>query len=149
VDLEPSEGFPLTVSFFADDSVSLGWKTSMLVVATNTPKGLDTFKVTAKIVGSASAPGGSTAETAMFMIVPNPTAGDADIYIAPATGELGLEYTLSITDAAGKEVRRESGRFGADGIRSSMRKGELPTGVYYVSVTTSKGRRSHAVSVTR
>jgi hypothetical protein len=148
-EVAPGEGIPLDISFFADDTVSHGWKTAMILIASNTPKGLDTVQVTAKIVGSAAAPGADVSETAAFMIVPNPTKADADIYIAPAAGELGREYTLRIIDGNGKEVRRLTGRFTVEGIRTQLHGGELPSGVYYVSVTTDKGMRSHAVTVSR
>jgi hypothetical protein len=148
-ELAPGEGMPLDIAFFAEDTVSLGWKKAMIIIATNTPRGLDTVQVTAKIVGSAAVPGADAAETAAFMIVPNPTAGDAEIAIAPAAGELGREYTLRIVDAHGRVVRRTSGRFTVDGIRSTLKKGELPSGVYYVSVTTDKGIRAHAITITR
>jgi len=81
--------------------------------------------------------------------VPNPTRGDADIMIAPAAGELGREYTLRVVNGDGAEIRRLTGRFDAEGIRTQLKGGELPSGVYYVSVTTDKGMRSHAVTITR
>jgi hypothetical protein len=147
--LEPGEGLDLGFQFFAEDTVAHGWKRAFIVIASNTPRGFDTIQVTAKIVGSAAAPGSHEAETAAFMIVPNPTDGDAEISIAPAAGELGKEYTLRIVDAGGREVRTLTGRFTVDGIRTSLTKGDLPSGVYYVSVTTEKGMRSHAVTITR
>lgn len=148
-ELAPGEGLPLALTFFAQDSVPWGWKNAMIIIASNTPRGLDTIQVTAKLVGSAAAPDDKEIESAIFMIVPNPSAGDADIFIAPRSGELGMEYTFRILDTEGKEVRRETGRYTATGIRTSIRKGDLPSGVYYISVTTDKGMRSHAVTITR
>jgi hypothetical protein len=147
--LEPGEGLDLSFQFFAEDTVARGWKRAFIVIASNTPRGFDTVQVTAKIVGSAAVPGNDPAESAAFMIVPNPTKGDADIFIAPAAGELGLAYTLRIVDGHGREVRTMNGRFTNDGIRTALKQGELPSGLYYVSVTTDKGMRSHAVTITR
>lgn len=148
-EIAPGEGLPFEIKFFAEDTVAHGWKTAMVIIVSNTPRGIDTVKVTAKIVGSAAVPGADPAETAAFMIVPNPTRGDADIMIAPAAGELGREYTLRVVNGDGAEIRRLTGRFDAEGIRTQLKGGELPSGVYYVSVTTDKGMRSHAVTITR
>lgn len=148
-ELPPGEGMPMSLSFFAPEDEELGWKTALLIIASNTPKELDTVRVSAKLVAPASAPGAVAGETAMFMIIPNPTPGQADIMIAPAAGELGRDYTFTITDGTGKELRRETGRFTSAGIRTSIQAGDLPSGVYRVSVATSRGLRSHSITITR
>jgi hypothetical protein len=146
--LEPGTGMPLTIGFFADTLTGWGWKTAYIVIVTNTPKGLDTVRLMAKIIGTMGVNDEGSGD-ALFSIVPNPTSGSAEISVLPSAGELGLTYTMSIVDAAGTEMRRETGRFTKAGITATIKHGDLPAGRYFVTVTTTRGVRSHAVTFVR
>jgi hypothetical protein len=146
-ELVPGESSAFGAHFEASATEPDGWKQAHIALYNESQDKWDTVHLIARIGNVSGGVQGDGAADASFTIAPNPTGGDATITVAALAGELGREYTLSITDMAGREVQRQGGRFTADGIGYIVRKQMLPAGVYQVTVTTAIGTRTRSLTI--
>jgi hypothetical protein len=148
-ELAPGEVIDFGITLFGDPSLEDGWRRSYLVILVPDREKLDTIQMIANFQGVSSVPTGGDDADEAFSITPNPTPGNADVHVMPQDGEVGQQYTLRVIDVTGREVDRQTGRFGADGLTYQFRRGDRPTGVYYISVQTDTGMRVRTVTVAR
>ncbi|MDB5032799.1 MAG: yiaD [Chlorobi bacterium] len=108
----------------------------------------DTVHLLGEIFVPAGAPGNVEAASG-FTISPNPTSGDATIFIAPLEQERGLKYSLTISDALGRQVYEHGDRFSADGANIILKTTGWATGRYFLKLTSSGGTRSQTLTIQR
>jgi hypothetical protein len=147
----PGSAIDFHVGFFAPASEADGQKQAQLVV---NPVFQDEVYDTLVInllahLGPPASVEWISQKNAGISVVPNPTAGDADIRIAAMPDELGVRYTLRLTDALGRELDLRNGTFTSDGISYRLKGRDIATGVYYISVTTEHGTRVAPVTLAR
>jgi hypothetical protein len=148
LDMPPGATESLTLRFY--DSIP-GLKEAFLVINHVDYQSLDiyrrdTLRLIGTIVGPSSVPGESVME-AGFGAMPNPTSGDASILVAPATGETGTAYTLTISDAVGREVFRHNDTYASEGARLRLKTEGWPAGVYYMTLQSRKGTRTSTLTI--
>ncbi|MEO5931664.1 MAG: choice-of-anchor D domain-containing protein [Candidatus Kapaibacterium sp.] len=108
----------------------------------------DTVHLLGEIVGPVSVPGVTEAASG-FTISPNPTSGDATIFIAPLEQERGLKYSLTISDALGRQVYEHGDRFSTDGASIVLKTTGWATGRYFLKLTSNGGTRSQTLTIQR
>jgi Metallo-peptidase family M12 len=150
IDLAPGETYDMKVTLF--DSTE-GFKKAFLVINQIETEGpsiyrRDTLWLIAQIGAPASVAEEVSATTG-FTVSPNPTPANAEIAITPLAGEIGLNYTLTVTDAAGRSVRQFSDRFTREGASIALETDGLPAGTYFLSLRTAKGQRMQTLTLTR
>jgi hypothetical protein len=150
-ELAPGAALDLDLTFFVPKTEEDGQKQAVLVINTfYNSEPLDTIRINllGRVEGVSSVPT-SADQAAGIRIVPNPTAGDADVKVMPLPGETGRGYTIRLTDAAGRELDLRRGVFGAQGFSYRIESNNLASGVYYITVTTSAGTRVGSVTLAR
>ena len=148
VELIPNDTLGLNVIFSPNAEKGDGWRRAYLVVYVEELDKFDTIQLIAHVGPLSSVPGTGATTDASFVISPNPTSGNALVAITPLAAEIGKEYAMRITDINGREVRFEKGRFGTAAMGFVITKGELPSGSYFITITTSEGTRSRSVTIT-
>lgn len=150
IDLAPGESYDLPITLY--DSVP-GYKKAYMVINQIETEDFsiyrrDTVWLLANITGPSAAPGASP-EIAGFSVTPNPTSAEAQAFIAPMPGEAGREYTVTVTDAAGRVVHSFGNRFKQNGETVALPTGNLAAGVYYLRLSGPKGSRIQTLTVVR
>jgi hypothetical protein len=150
VELAPGESMDLPITLY---DTTEGFKKAFLVINQIETEDFtvyrrDTVWLLADITGPSSVPNAAEAVTG-FTVTPNPTSADAMIAIAPLRGEEGLTYTLTVADAAGRNVRTYSDRFTHVGTSIALKSDGLPAGTYFLTLRTDKGERMRTLTLTR
>ena len=81
--------------------------------------------------------------TTAFTLSPNPTSGEVTVVLPP----LGEGAVLTVADATGREVRRQSIAPAAEGTRLRLDLKGLPAGAYFVTVVTPQGSHTEKLVV--
>jgi hypothetical protein len=150
-ELAPEQSLDLTITFFVKATEADGQRQADLVITTyykDEPIDTDRVSLLGRVGPPASVPWVAQ-RNAGISITPNPTAGDADLHVVPMPDEIGLKYTMRVTDAAGGEVDLRKGTFSSEGISYRFRSGDLASGVYYISVATLRGTRVGSMTIAR
>jgi hypothetical protein len=148
VELIPNDTLSLFVRFTPNPDKPDGWRRAYMVVYVAELDKTDSIQLIAHVGPLSSVPGTGADADESFTVSPNPTAGNAVVAVMPTAAEVGREYSMSITDINGRELRSEKGRFGSNAVGFVITKGELPSGSYYITVTTSEGKRTRSVTIT-
>ncbi len=150
--LEPGQADNLQVTFKPGIGSGLGIRRGFFIVISSDENdvvelGRDTVYLIANVIGPTDVPIDLT-EDDRFYLVENPVTGNGGLgyFLAPQEGEAGLEYVLTVTDAAGREVYRAIDRFaGSNGERRAIATDSWSAGAYYIRVTTPEGVRARRV----
>ena len=81
--------------------------------------------------------------TTAFTLSPNPTSGEVTVVLPP----LGEGAMLTVADATGREVRRQSLPPSAEGTRLRLNLKGLPAGAYFVTLVTPQGSHTEKLFV--
>ena len=81
--------------------------------------------------------------TTAFTLSPNPTMGEVTVVLPP----LGEGAVLTVADATGREVRRQSIAPAAEGTRLRLDLKGLPAGAYFVTLVTPQGSHTEKLFV--
>ncbi|MEO5931663.1 MAG: zinc-dependent metalloprotease [Candidatus Kapaibacterium sp.] len=150
VTLPPNGAADLDVRFY--DTIA-GIKEAFLVIEnidyeTGEKFRYDTLKLLANIATPAGAPEDQQKVTGLE-VSPNPAGGDVSLYIAPASGETGLRYSMVVTDLRGREMTRRTDRFANDGATLSLTTAGWPNGTYFIRVKSERGTRETTLLLQR
>ena len=78
-----------------------------------------------------------------FTLSPNPTSGEVTVVLPP----LGEGAMLTVADATGREVRRQSTAPAAEGTRLRLDLKGLPAGAYFVTLVTPQGSHTEKLVI--
>ena len=152
-ELNPGDTFDLQLNFTPDRDGPLGPRTGILRVestdydVTFTLRN-DTIYLIGNVVGESGVEYDMEAD-GRFYVTPNPVTGDnLSFHLAPAPGELGEIYLLTIVDPTGRQVYRRPGRFATEeGTMEHVDITGWPSGVYFIRVASPVANRARRTIV--
>lgn len=154
-ELTPGQARPLDMHFFANDDATPGLKRGELIVIGSDENvtfdiSNDTIHLIANVTGASAVPTDLEPDD-LFHVTPNPTTGDAlTFFLAPAEGEKGEIFLISVIDQNGRELHRRVGTFaGTAGSLWQIDADDWAAGVYYLRVSTVAGMRARKITVVR